>query len=239
MTIETLVLQPAPGARIAVDRLAGRPPAYVYLHGLGSVRAGEKSEALLAKARREGRAFARFDFRGHGSSSGTLEHTLLSDLIEDAETVLRAVGPSVVVGSSLGGLVAAWTAARLARSRPELVERLLLIAPAFGYVPRMRARADPLLLRLADGREFHLDQKYLDDAGHYDEVALARSLAMPVLVVHGEHDDVVPVSVSREFFERIPHRRKRLWVVPGGDHRLNREVGAIYDALDAFAREVP
>src|SRR5690606_7892817 len=135
-----VVLEPAPGARIVADHLPGDAPALVFLHGLVSVRRGEKSTALFDLAARTGRAAWRFDFRGHGESSGVLHDTTLTELIADARSVLEASGPAFLVGSSLGGLVAAWTAAR----HPEFVRGLVLLAPALRFLPRLiaRSRAD-------------------------------------------------------------------------------------------------
>lgn len=226
-----LLLHPAPGAAIRGDWLPGDLPAHVYLHGLSSVRQGEKSDALLRRAIAQGRAFARFDFRGHGASSGEIGRVTLTDLIADATTVLEHTGPGVLVGSSLGGLVAAWTAAR----RPDLVHALVLLAPAFGFLPRLAAHArtgDGMILVTSEWSEIRLHPGVLEDARRYDEDVLPARLTMPVWIAHGERDEVVPPAASQRVFERIPHARKRLWIVPGGDHRLNREIEAILDQVE-------
>ena len=226
-----MLLHPAPGAALAGDHLPGAPPAFVYLHGLSSVRAGEKSDALLRRAAARGRAFARFDFRGHGTSSGEIGRITLTDLIADTETVLRHVGRSVLVGSSLGGLVGALTAAR----RPDLVAALVLLAPAFGFLPRLAAHertGEGLILVTSEWSEIRLHPGVLEDARLYDEEQLPAQLPMPVLVAHGEHDEVVPAAASQQFFAHVPHARKELWIVPGGDHRLNREIDAILDWME-------
>ena len=101
--LETVELTPTPGVSIMADVMAGSSPAYVYLHGMSSTRSSEKSDALYERARSRGRAFARFDFRGHGDSSGSMTDLTLTELIEDTTTVLRHMGPCLLVGSSLGG----------------------------------------------------------------------------------------------------------------------------------------
>src|SRR5690606_41376201 len=95
------------------------------------------SPPLSAIAARTGRAAWRFAFRGHGEPGGVLHDTTLTELIADARCALEASGPAFLVGSSLGGLVAAWTAAR----HPEFVRRLVLLAPAFRFLPRLIARS--------------------------------------------------------------------------------------------------
>jgi pimeloyl-ACP methyl ester carboxylesterase len=228
--IETLALEPAPGEQIVVDRLRGEEPGYLFLHGLGSVRAGEKSTALFRHAAARGRAAARFDFRGHGGSTGTIGVVTVSELIADAAAVLDLVGPSVLVGSSLGGLVAAF----LAAARPADAKALVLLAPALGFLPRMARRLDAEgRMSTGEGVTFHVDPRVLADAERLDEASLPARLPMPVLVVHGAADEVVPPHLSERFLAAIPHARKDLWLVPGGDHRLNRQIGAILARMDA------
>src|SRR5262245_22512540 len=93
------------------DRPAGR--AVVYVHGLGSVRGGEKSRALEAACARRGWTFAACDFRGHGGSTGTLLDLRGSALLDDLDTfraylATRGVAGLGLVGSSMGGWAAAW-----------------------------------------------------------------------------------------------------------------------------------
>lgn len=224
-------LTAADGTRIAYDHLAGNAPAYVYLHGLGSVRQGEKSTALLQHAAGRGRGCLRFDFRGHGESGGVIGHATISEVVADTLMMLAISGDAILVGSSLGGLCAAFAAA----AAPERVRGLVLLSPAFGYVSRMLQRLDPDgRLRTSNGQRFHLDQRVIDDAARLDEAGLPARLPMPVLVVHGTADDVVPVAISERFFAAIPHAHKQLWLIDGGDHRLNREVASIYARMDAL-----
>ncbi|MFO1053878.1 MAG: alpha/beta hydrolase [Planctomycetota bacterium] len=230
--VQTLTLTPAPGVRLVADHLPGRRPGVVYLHGLTSVRRGEKSEAVFARARARGMEAWRFDMRGHGESSGTLSTTTLTDLVDDTTAVLRDIGPAFLFGSSLGGLVAAWTTT----GRPQAVAGLLLLAPALRFLPRLRARLDDSgrLTLPHGGGVLEFGPEVLADFESHDESLLGPSLSCPVLCVHGALDDTVPVDCSRDLLARIPHRRKKLVVFDEGDHRLNREIGTILDEADRF-----
>lgn len=229
--LEHFELRPAPGVRIVGDRLPGTAPHYLFLHGLGSVRAGEKSASLLAHAHARGRGCLRFDFRGHGESTGRIGHATVGELIADTHAILTGNVPAILVGSSLGGLVAAFVAA----ARPADVVGLVLIAPALGFLPRMERRLDAAgRLRTSTGYAFPVDPRVLADARQLDEAALPTQLPMPVLVAHGTADETVPPVLSERFFAAIPHARKDLWLVPGGDHRLNRPIAAIWQRMDAL-----
>jgi len=221
----------ADGDRVVGDEQPGTSPSYVFLHGLGSTRHGEKSAALLEHASARGRGFVRFDMRGHGESSGELGRVRIRQLIEDAVLILERTGPAVVVGSSLGGLVAA----HVAGARPDLVERLALLAPAFGLMPSLSKRLDERgFLVLNDGPLFHVAADVCADAEALDEAALPTRIQTPTLVVHGTEDDVIPQRASEWFFDALAAREKQLWLVAGGDHRLNDVAADIWARVDAL-----
>lgn len=223
------------GERVLGDVMPGTSPGYLFLHGMGSVRVGEKSTSLLAHAASVGRAFTRIDFRGHGESSGKIGRVTIGELIDDVGRVLHVIGPSLVVGSSLGGLVGAFAAA----AAPRLVRGLALLAPALGFMAQLPQRLDPQgRMWTREGHGFRIEQRVLDDALQLDERGLPARLCSPTLVVHGTADDVVPHRASERFFDAVPHAQKELWIVPGGDHRLNTvaaEIWRRFDALVGFA----
>lgn len=216
---------------IAGDHQPGESPGYLFLHGLGSVRGGEKSESLMHYAAQRGLAFTRCDFRGHGDSSGTIGQVTIGELIDDTIRILERVGPTVIVGSSLGGLVGMFAAAR----RPELVTGLALIAPALGFLRRLERSVDEGgRMWMSDGRSFPVNQRVLEDAEKLDERGVPGELTVPTLVVHGDADETVPHSYSQRFFDAIPHANKELWIVPGGDHRLTTVADEMWRRLDAL-----
>jgi len=227
--METFRLEPAPGASIEVDHLAGRNPGWIYLHGLGSVRAGEKSSVLFGHARRTGRAATRFDFRGHGASSGRFGRVTGTEKLQDTAAVLRRTGPSVLFGSSMGGMIAAWAAAR----HQDLVQGMVLLCPAFGFMGRMPELPDGADTVLYRG-EYELHRSVFEDALQYDESTLAARLGMPILLVHGTADDVIPLASSEAFFAALPSDRKEFLRIEGGDHRLNEPIAEIVTAAEDF-----
>lgn len=219
------------GEFLVGDEAPGERPGYLFLHGLGSVRAGEKSTSLLAHAQASGRAFLRVDLRGHGESSNRIGKVAVSELIADVMKVLERQGPTIVVGSSLGGLVGAYAAA----ARPDLVRALALLAPAFGLMSNLAARLDAQgRLWTREGQGFTVEPRVLADAKALDEQGLPRRILVPTLVVHGTADDVIPPLVSERLFAALAAPKKQLWIVPGGDHRLTTVAEEIWRRLDAL-----
>jgi uncharacterized protein len=104
---------PLPGGQTLEGDLAvGTTPtdvAVVYVHGLGSTRAGDKARALETAVERRGWTFAAFDFRGHGGSAGVLLDMKGGTLLDDLQAVRsyllgQGVRRLALVGSSMGGL---------------------------------------------------------------------------------------------------------------------------------------
>jgi pimeloyl-ACP methyl ester carboxylesterase len=152
--------------------------------------------------------------------------------------------PVDLVGHSLGGLVAL----RVAAARPELVRKLILIAPP-GIQPRRSAIAygPPLVASLLRARPRFLVRVATDAAragprnllrgGAYVAATDARSEAArvqtPTLLVWGEHDRMTPSTIGQEWLEALPDAR--LHVIPGASHvpmvETPRELVAVIGAF--------
>ncbi|HIJ62737.1 MAG TPA: alpha/beta hydrolase, partial [Rhodospirillaceae bacterium] len=122
------ILTRSDGSTIAYNRLAGKNPGVVFLHGFKSDMTGGKALAVEAFCRDRGQAFVRFDCGGHGASSGRFEDGTIGQWLDDAVAVIDVLtdGPQVLVGSSMGG----WLALLLALTRPRRVAGLLGLAAA-------------------------------------------------------------------------------------------------------------
>ena len=111
-----------------ITRPTGAAPALFFLGGFMSDMSGTKAVWLEDWARSNGRAFLRFDYSGHGESSGAFTDGCIGDWAADAMAALTALteGPQILVGSSMGG----WIALLLARAMPARVHALVGIAAA-------------------------------------------------------------------------------------------------------------
>src|SRR3954468_15428905 len=119
------------GETIAYLRRGGKLPQVLWLGGFKSDMGGTKARALDDWAARRGQAYLRFDYFGHGASSGAFAEGTVSRWLADALAVLDRLceSPQVLVGSSMG----AWIALLAAKARPQKVSGLLLIAPAVDF----------------------------------------------------------------------------------------------------------
>ena len=236
MTDETdpapdMLARPA-GPPLAFRRAAGEAPGVVFLGGFMSDMTGEKASALDAFCRRRGRAFLRFDYRGHGASGGRFEEAVISDWLADTLAVLDRLteGPQVLVGSSMGG----WLMLLAALARPERVHALIGIAPAADFVRRMEVALTADQRRDLDGQGFFLrpseygDGPYtitkalIEDGGRHCLLDSRVPISRPVRLLHGMRDDAVPWQESLHLADCLDSEDVRTVFVKDGDHRLSR-----------------
>jgi pimeloyl-ACP methyl ester carboxylesterase len=205
------------------------PPRLLYLHGFGSGPGSTKGVAFAEHHGRRGAAVDRLDLR-----VPSLEHLRLSAMIETAR---RAIGGpddrAVLFGSSLGGL----TAARVAERDPRAVA-LVLLAPAFRLIERWRALPGWDDWQRTGWREIYDYQNRcparLDFASVEDAMAIdtgVPEVSIPTLILHGVHDEAVPIALSREFAAGRPN--VRLIELDDG-HELIASLPRLLAESDAF-----
>ncbi len=221
------------GETIAYRRLAGRGPAILWLGGFHSDMMGNKAQALSAWASREGRAFLRFDYFGHGESSGDFARGTISRWRDDALAVLDRLteGPQLLVASSMGG----WIATLLARARPERIAGMLLIAPAPDLTEDLIwAKMPPDIRRsvVETGqwlRETPYEAPYpitkaLIEDGR-DNLVLNSKVVVkgPVRILHGDADTDVPWRQGVRLVDCL-EGDVTFTLVKGADHRMSGPV---------------
>jgi pimeloyl-ACP methyl ester carboxylesterase len=246
--MENEILALPDGRRLAYRRVAGASPGVVFLGGFRSDLTGTKASFLDAWARARGQAFLRFDYTGHGASSGDFRDGAIGDWVRDAADALEALtgGPQILVGSSMGG----WIALLLARRLRGRVAGLVGIAAAPDFTedgmwaemdPEARerlARDGEVVVPSAYGEEPYPVTRRLIEEGRENLVLRdPLDLPFPVRLLHGTDDAEVPLSVALRLLDHATAADMRLTIVKGGDHRLSTPatlglmVGAIEDIL--------
>ena len=219
------------GRRLAYRQTDGAGPGVVFLGGFKSEMEGTKAVYLSDWAQSQGRAFLRFDYSGHGSSSGAFEDGCIGDWLADATAVIQArtKGPQILVGSSMGG----WIAALIARADPARVAGLIGIAAAPDFTkdsmwdafsPAQRddlARNGRVALPSDYGDPYIITQRLIEDGRKYLVLRTPLNLPFPVRLLQGTADADVPVSVALRLFEHAVSPDSRLVLVKGADHRFS------------------
>jgi pimeloyl-ACP methyl ester carboxylesterase len=234
------------GDRIAYHRMEGRSPGVVFLGGFLSDMTGTKAMALEARCRRHGQGFLRFDYYGHGVSSGAFADGTIGRWAEDAILVLDRLteGPQVLVGSSMGG----WIMLLAALARPARVCGLVGVAAAPDFTEdliwaqlneQQRAavmEAGVCYLPGDYGEEpYPVTRRLIEEARGHLLLRAPIALTCPVALVQGMQDREVPFETAIRLAERLASDDVTVTLVKDGDHRMSepRHLEHLYAALES------
>jgi pimeloyl-ACP methyl ester carboxylesterase len=221
------------GRRLAFHRTEGRGQGVVFLGGFRSDMTGTKAVHLEFRARAQGRPFLRFDYTGHGASSGEfLADGSIGQWAQDARNVLESLtdSPQILVGSSMGG----WIALLLARAIPHRIAALVTIAAAPDFTEDSmwngfdETQKNDLLSKgsvelPSDYSEepYVITRKLIEDGRRNLVLRSPLSLPFPVRMLHGTADTDVELAVALRLLEHADCDDMRLTLVKGADHRFS------------------
>lgn len=233
------------GARLAWRKVEGRGPTVVWLGGFKSDMAGTKAQALADWALARGRAYVRFDYFGHGESSGDFRDGTITRWREDALAVLDALvdGEAVLVGSSMGG----WIACLAAMAAPGRVKAMVLVAPAPDFTEKLMKpeippegladlARDGVWLRPSEyGEPYPITRALLEDGARWSILeAQEVPIAAPVRILQGGEDPDVPWAHALQLAQALKGPDVVFTLVRDGDHRLSRpqDIARLLAAVD-------
>lgn len=228
---DTLELTTPQGRKIAYRKTEGTGPTVVFLSGLKSDMEGTKAVHLEAWSKAQGRAFLRFDYSGHGQSSGDFTDGCIGDWAEDTAAVLNAVAPGalVLVGSSMGG----WQSLLAAKRIPERITGLVTIAAApdftedgmwagFTAAQKMQMETEgQVALPSEYGEPYIITQRMIEDGRKQLVLREPLHLPFPTRFLQGTADADVDLSVALRLLEHAAGPDMRLTLVDGADHRFS------------------
>jgi pimeloyl-ACP methyl ester carboxylesterase len=228
---------------------AGKP-GLVWLCGLKSEMTGTKASAVADWARAQGLACTRFDYSGHGQSTGSFEAGTVSRWLEETRAVFSGLteGPQVLVGSSMGGYLALLLLRALLAEAPAqaaLIKALVLIAPAWDMTELMwesfssSAHKDieekGVYLRPSryeDG-PYPITRAFIEDGRRHLIGAAPFDPGRPVHILHGLQDPDVPWEHTLDLVAHLTGDWTRVAAVPDGEHRLSRpeDIALLLDVI--------
>ncbi len=220
------------GERLAWRAVEGRTPTMVWLGGFRSDMSGTKAEALAGWAEANGRAFLRFDYSGHGESSGDFADGTIGRWRDDALAVIGtlAEGPLILVGSSMGG----WIAGLIGLAHPQRLAALVLIAPAPDFTETLMWPAFSGEQRRAleeqgvwnqpseYGGTYPITRGLIEDGRRWLLLPGPVPITAPVRILQGAADAEVPWRHALAFAEALESADVVFTLIKAGDHRLSR-----------------
>ncbi len=220
------------GHTIAYHATAGNSPGVVFVGGFMSDMTGTKAMALADFCRAEDRAYLRFDYLGHGASSGAFVDGTIGRWADDAVAVIEAAteGPQVLVGSSMGGWIMLLAALALGRRVCGLVG--IAAAPDFTedlFWNDFDSRTREDLMRDGvveipteyDEEPYRITRNLIQDGRKHLLLRAPIALRCPVRLLHGIDDSDVPWRTAVTLMERLESDDVEVTLVKNGTHTLS------------------
>ena len=220
------------GTELAWARLDGTAPTIVFLPGFRSDMTGDKATAVAAFCAEHGVGLLRFDYSGHGASSGDFLDGTIGAWAADALAAIDALttGKLILIGSSMGG----WIALLTAIARPDRIAGLIGIAAAPDFTQRLmwdsmapseRAtleRDGVLYVPSQYGEPTPITRALIQDGANHQILTGRIPIHCPVRLLHGQADPDVPWELALRIAEQVETPDARVILVKDGDHRLSR-----------------
>jgi pimeloyl-ACP methyl ester carboxylesterase len=223
---------------------------FFWLGGFQSAMTGTKGEAIAMLARATRRCCLRFDYSGHGESSGEFTDGTISAWLEQATHMFlhHTKGRRIIVGSSMGGWLALLLARRLRAEDPTAFRRIagmVLIAPAtdmtqdlmwdkFGEAERQALADTGVYLQPSNyGVPYAITAHLLTDGVQHQILRDRLNFPYPIRILQGSEDHDVPPAHAVKTFESLQGSDVTLTFIKGGDHRLSapKQIKLIEEAV--------
>ncbi|MBL6935786.1 MAG: alpha/beta hydrolase [Alphaproteobacteria bacterium] len=220
------------GESIAYHALPGRTPGIVFFGGFLSDMTGTKAMSLETLCQQTGQAFVRFDYFGHGASSGAFTEGTISRWKADAVKILDEAtqGPQILVGSSLG----AWIMILAALERRERVAGMVSIAGAPDFTEDLiwEGLSEEDRKTLEETGSVGIPNPYGDEPTPVSRALIEDGrenlvlrgtipLTCPVRLLHGLLDREVPPETSLKLATSLDSENVAVTFIKNGDHRLS------------------
>ena len=217
---------------IAYHLTEGREPTVVFLGGFRSDMTGTKAVTLETFCHSRGQRFLRFDYTGHGQSSGNFIDGSIGKWKRDAVDMLTQVvkGPCILVGSSMGG----WLMLLAALECKEQVLAMVGIASAPDFTKSLidhelnedqrreiMAHGVVHIPSCYDAEPFPITRILIEEGRNHLLLVKEIPIDVPTRLIHGLQDEDVPWQVSQELMERLASEDVTLTLVKNGGHRLS------------------
>jgi pimeloyl-ACP methyl ester carboxylesterase len=231
---------PESARTIAVRVREGDGPGLFWLGGFKSDMQGTKAAALDQWAAAHGRACIRFDYSGHGESGGEFRDGTIGRWLEESVAVFEAhaLGPQVLVGSSMGGWLALLLGRALAqrqRTGGGTVAGMVLIAPAVDFTEELMWKRFPAAIRREiettgvwmrpsdySAEPYPITRQLIEEGRAHLLLGGLIETGCPVRILQGVQDPDVPWDHAVELVSHIARDDVVLTLVKDGDHRLSR-----------------
>ena len=202
-----------------------------FFGGYSSDMTGTKATALNNWTESNGINYLRFDYSGHGQSSGDFGKGTLSNWLGEAKFFFEKFKSkkNIIVGSSMGGWIALLTALKNID-----VNGLIGIASAPDFTKNEWDKLSEtekeefksngsILFPDDDYGDYEVFYEFVKDGFQHEILNDAIKITCPVRLLHGKLDKVIAYNVSEKIIEQLSTSDKSLTIIEDGDHNLSRQ----------------
>lgn len=232
------------------DQKSKSLPEVLFLGGFKSDMMGTKATSLDALCQKRGQTFTRFDYFGHGLSSGEFTQGTIGRWLSDTLAMIDQIteGPLILIGSSMGG----WLMILAALARPERIHSLIGIAAAPDFTEELiwasltdsqrHAFVSQGIIQTPSQYEnqgFPITLQLVEEGRNHLVLSKALPIYCPVHLIHGDADWDVPSTLSHRLAKCIKSSEVTLTLIKGGDHRLHTPLafGRLASLLNEVSQE--
>ncbi len=205
----------------------------VFLHGFMSDLEGKKPNAFLKFAKKNKLSFLSLEYSGHGKSSGNFTNGNITKWSRETSALIKKYvkkNSFTIIGSSMG----AWIALKQFQKFKNQINSFLGIgsAPEFlenlmwkKFTKKMKAEIiENGIYHLKHGNYVYPITHQLIKDGRKNRVFNKKiNSKIKITMIHGQKDEVVPVSYSRKVLKIFQNAKKKLLIIKGGDHSLSEK----------------
>lgn len=190
----------------------------------------------------------RFDFFGHGESEGKFEKITVSEAVDDIQNAIQFLKESSYKKIGLAGSSFSGIASLLTASKTDELYVLALKSPVSDYMGLIIARANQEEIKTwreegfiditgANDEKLKLNYSFFEDSQKLNGFESAKKIKIPVLIVHGNKDEIVPIKQSIKTSSLI--KNCRLEIIEGGDHLYSnpKHFEKMLDSISTFIIE--
>ena len=205
----------------------------VFLHGFMSDLEGKKPNAFLKFAKKNKLSFLALEYSGHGKSSGNFTNGNITKWSNETSALIKKYvkkNSFTIIGSSMG----AWIALKQFQKFKNQINSFLGIgsAPEFlenlmwkKFTKKMKAEIIKNgIYHLKHGNyEYPITHQLIKDGRKNRVFNKKINSKIKITMIHGQKDEVVPVSYSRKVLKIFQNAKKKLLIIKGGDHSLSEK----------------
>ena len=205
----------------------------VFLHGFMSDIEGKKPQTFLRFAKKNNLGFLTFEYSGHGKSSGEFIKGNISSWTRDTKLIIKRIVKKnnfVLIGSSMGS----WIGLNQFKYYKKQIKGFFGIGSAPEFLTRLMWNKFPKktkrellntrkILIKNGGYEYPITLQLIKDGRKNKVLHKKINSKIDVTMIHGQKDEVVPVSFSRLVLKVFNKAKKRVVIIKNGDHSLSSQ----------------